>query len=86
MPVIRSARVSQVVAPGEWILVPLTGDDPFPAEMEVGPVARKKCFLERDEQGNALAAMRCPALAPGRYAVKVWARGQTVETAIQVTG
>lgn len=85
MPVIRAARVSQVVAPGEWILVPLTGDDPFPASMEIGQVPRKACFLERDEQGGALAAMRCPQLPPGRYPVKVWAQGQTIETAIQVS-
>jgi hypothetical protein len=75
-----------MVSPGEWILVPLTGDDPRPAAMEVGPVPRKTCFLERDENGGALAAMRCPELAPGRYPVKVWAQGQTIETAIQISG
>ena len=87
MPAIRGARVSQMVAPGEWIRVPLTGENPFPASMQIGsnPSNRAPCFIDRDEQGNAMAAKRCPDLAPGRYAVKVWAPGQTIETAIQVS-
>lgn len=77
----RSLRSSMTVAPGGWIKVAVP--EAWPLEMQIGPLARKRVFLDR-EDGQVFAATRCPDLTPATYPVRVFAGGTVIETAITV--
>lgn len=74
------------VSPGAWIRIPIPGE-PFPVYMQVGQISQP-AFIDHETISGvhtAIAAVRCPLLAPGDYPVIVsLPGGDEIETVIEV--
>lgn len=67
---VRSTGSLGTVSPGQWIVVPVSGN-PFPATIEIGRLVKPAFvdFEKRNGTRTTVVKIRCPDLPPGDYDV-----------------